>query len=123
MAAANDPTFNISIANDTCTGLTAIPNSTVDYVGNPGTKQIETLTVAGRINYNWTYNLYYQSFPLRDGQSFGTTFFLGKTVQGLKFTEPPAPGAAITASYALEYPFKTENNLLRFTCSIQLQRG
>ena len=123
VADANDPTFNISIANDTCTGLTAIPNSTVDYVGNPGTKQVETLTVAGRVSYNWTYNLYYQSFPLRDGQSFGTTFFLGKTVQGLKFTEPPVPGAAITASYALEYPFKTENNLLRFTCSIQLQRG
>lgn len=123
VAEANDPTFNISIANDTCTGLTAIPNSTVDKVGNPGTKQVETLTVAGRVSYNWTYNLYYQSFPSRDGQSFGTTFFLGKTVQGLKFIEPPSTGAAITASYALEYPFKTENNLLRFTCSIQLQRG
>ena len=123
VAADNDPTLNISIANDTCTGLTAIPTSTLDASGNPGTKQVETLTVAGRVSYNWSYSLYYQSLPTRDGQSFGTTFFLGKTVPGLKFTEPPAAGTAITASYALEYPFKTENNLLRFTYSIQLQRG
>lgn len=122
-AADNDPTLNISIANDTCTGLTAIPTSTVDTAGNAGTKQVETLTVSGSVSYNWTYNLYYQSFPTRDGQSFGTTFFLGKTVPGLKFTIPPAAGASITASFALEYPFKTANNLLRFTYSVQLQRG
>lgn len=122
-AADNDPTLNISIANDTCTGLTAIPTSTLDASGNPGTKQVETLTVAGRVSYNWSYSLYYQSLPTRDGQSFGTTFFLGKTVPGLKFTEPPVAGAAITANFAIEYPFKTENNLLRFTYSIQLQRG
>ena len=122
-AADNDPTFNISIDNGTCTGLTAIPTSTVDYAGNAGTKQVETLTVAGSISYNWTYNLYYQSFPTRDGQYFGSSFFLGKTVPGLKFTTPPPAGAAITASYALEYPFKTANNLLRFTYSVQLQRG
>jgi len=123
VAADNDPTLNISIANDTCTGLTAIPTSTVDAAGNAGTKQVETLTVAGSVSYNWTYNLYYQSFPTRDGQSFGSTFFLGKTVPGLKFTTPPAAGASITASFALEYPFKTANNLLRFTYSVQLQRG
>ena len=122
-AADNDPTLNISIANDTCTGLTAIPTSAVDAAGNAGTKQVETLTVSGSVSYNWTYNLYYQSFPTRDGQSFGSTFFLGKTVPGLKFTTPPAAGAAITASFALEYPFKTANNLLRFTYSVQLQRG
>ena len=123
VAADNDPTLNISIANDTCTGLTDIPTSTVDTAGNAGTKQVETLTVSGSVSYNWTYNLYYQSFPTRDGQSFGTTFFLGKTVPGLKFTIPPAAGASITASFALEYPFKTANNLLRFTYSVQLQRG
>ena len=122
-AADNDPTLNISIANDTCTGLTAIPSSSVDSSGNAGRKQVETLTVSGSVRYNWTYNLYYQSFPTRDGQSFGSTFFLGRTVPGLTFTEPPATGAAITASFAIEYPFKTENNLLRFTYSIQLQRG
>ncbi len=123
VAADNDPTLNISIANDTCTGLTAIPTSTVDTAGNAGTKQVETLTVSGSVSYNWTYNLYYQSFPTRDGQSFGATFFLGKTVPGLKFIIPPAAGASITASFALEYPFKTANNLLRFTYSVQLQRG
>jgi hypothetical protein len=123
VAADNDLTLNISIANGTCTGLTAIPNSSVDANGNAGTKQVETLTVAGSIGYSWTYYLYYQSFPLRDGQSYGSTFFLGRTVPGLKFMVPPAPGTAITASYALEYPFKTINNLLRFTYSLQLQRG
>lgn len=123
VAADSDPTLNISIANGTCTGLTAIPNSSVDANGNAGTKQVETLTVAGSISYNWTYSLYYQSFPSRDGQSYGSTFFLGRTVPGLKFMVPPAPGTAITASYALEYPFKTINNLLRFTYSLQLQRG
>lgn len=122
-AAANDPTLNISIANGTCTGLTSIPTSTVDAAGNAGTKQVETLTVAGSISYNWTYNLYYQSFPTRDAQSYGSTFFLGKTVPGLKFTTPPPAGAAIDATYSLEYPFKTANNLLRFTYSIVLQRG
>jgi len=123
VAADNDPTMNISIANGTCTGLTAIPTSTVDAAGNAGTRQVETATVSGSISYNWTYNLYYQSFPTRDGQSYGSTFFLGKTVPGLKFTTPPPAGAAITASFALEYPFKTSNNLLRFTYSVQLQRG
>ena len=59
----------------------------------------------------------------RDEQAFGTTFFLGKTVPGLKFTTPPANGAAIEASYQLELPFKTSNNLLRFTCSLLLSRG
>jgi hypothetical protein len=52
-----------------------------------------------------------------------SSFFLGRTVPGLKFTTPPPAGAAIDATYSLEYPFKTANNLLRFTYSIQLQRG
>lgn len=74
-------------------------------------------------SYDWSYSLYYQSFPTRDGQSFGSSFFLGKTVLGLKFTTPPTAGASINATYSLEYPFKTANNLLRFTYSIVLQRG
>jgi hypothetical protein len=128
-AAANDATLNISIANGTCTGLTAIPTSTTDATGNAGTKQVETLTVVGSISYNWTYNLYYQNFPTREGYAYGSpycpgsSFFLGRTVPGLKFITPPPAGAAIDATYSLEYPFKTANNLLRFTYSIQLQRG
>lgn len=122
-AADNDLTMNISIANDTCSGLTTIANSTVDAAGNAGIKQVETLTVSGTICYSWNYYLYYTGFSARDGQGFGSSFFLGKTVPGLKFTSPPVTGATITASYALEYPFKTANNLLRFTYSVQLQRG
>lgn len=72
--------------------------------------------------YTWNYSLY-RTTTTRDGASYGTTFFIGKTVPGLKLTNPPALGETITASYAIECPFKTENNLLRFTCSIQLQRG
>lgn len=73
-------------------------------------------------SYNWSYALT-TGTNTRDEQAFGTTFFLGKTVPGLKFTTPPANGAAIEASYQLELPFKTSNNLLRFTCSLLLSRG
>jgi hypothetical protein len=73
-------------------------------------------------NYSWIYSL--SNSPVtRDGKSYGCSFFLGKTVPGLKFTSPPAEGASIEASYSLEYPFKTANNLLRFAFSVQLQRG
>jgi hypothetical protein len=73
-------------------------------------------------SYNWSYVLT-SSTNTRDEQAFGTTLFLGKTVPGLKFTTPPENGAAIEASYRLELPFKTSNNLLRFTCSLLLSRG
>ncbi|OGO89694.1 MAG: hypothetical protein A2Y15_04390 [Clostridiales bacterium GWF2_36_10] len=73
-------------------------------------------------SYNWSYALT-TGTNTRDEQALGTTFFLGKTVPGLKFTTPPANGAAIEASYQLELPFKTSNNLLRFTCSLLLSRG
>lgn len=73
-------------------------------------------------SYNWSYGLT-TGTNTRDEQAFGTTFFLGKTVPGLKFITPPASGAAIEASYQLELPFKTSNNLLRFTCSLLLSRG
>lgn len=72
--------------------------------------------------YSWTYQLTWGA-AARDGQSFSSSFFLGKTVPGLRFTVPPASGKAITASYLLEYPFKTAGNLLRFACSFVLQRG
>lgn len=73
-------------------------------------------------SYNWSYGLT-TGTNTRDEQAFGTTFLLGKSVPGLKFTTPPANGAAIEASYQLELPFKTSNNLLRFTCSLLLSRG
>lgn len=75
--------------------------------------------------YTWSYSILtsYSTTLSRDGLGYLPTFFLGKTVPGLKLTNPPAAGETIEASYAIEYPFKTANNLLRFTCSIQLQRG
>ena len=57
----------------------------------------------------------------REGLGFGTSFFLGKTVPGLRFINPPAENANIEIKYFIEYPFKTPNNLLRFTMSIKLQ--
>lgn len=73
-------------------------------------------------SYTWSYALT-TGTNTRDEQAFGTTLFLGKTVPGLKFVTAPANGAAIEASYQLELPFKTSNNLLRFTCSLLLSRG
>lgn len=58
-----------------------------------------------------------------NGKNIYGRFYLGKTVPGLMFTNPPPNGANVEISYKMEYPFKTANNLLRFTCSIQLQRG
>ena len=76
-------------------------------------------------DYNWSFSMVRSNATIaaRDGLSYRSSFFLGKTVPGLKLTNPPAAGETIEASYSIEYPFKTANNLLRFTCSIQLQRG
>lgn len=41
------------------------------------------------------------------------TFFLGKSVPGLKLKTPPAPGETVEVSYKLDVPFKTANNLMR----------
>lgn len=73
-------------------------------------------------SYNWSYALT-TGTNTRDEQAFGTTFFLGKSVPGLKFITAPANGSAIEASYQIELPYKTTNNLLRFTCSLLLSRG
>ena len=105
------------------TNWTDVPNMTRS---NQVWKFTETSARYWRVfipNYNWLYSLYHSNLPTRDGQYYGSSFFLGKTVPGLKFLTPPAAGAAIDATYSLEYPFKTSNNLLRFTYSIVLQRG
>ncbi len=73
-------------------------------------------------SYSWSYALV-TGTSTRDEQAFGTTFFLGKTVPGLRFFAPPPSGTAVEASYQIELPFKTSNNLLRFTCSLILSRG
>ncbi|MGI6121792.1 MAG: hypothetical protein ACOYH0_05810 [Saccharofermentanales bacterium] len=75
--------------------------------------------------YSWTYYLFYQNnLGNRDGTShIYSTFFLGKSVPGLRLMTPPANGEAVEVSYTLDIPFKTSNNILKMTCSIQLQRG
>lgn len=76
--------------------------------------------------YNWTYYLYYGTNGpgTRDNAANGRgTFFLGKTVPGLKLRSAPAAGDTVEVSYKLNVPFKTANNLIRMTCSIILQRG
>jgi hypothetical protein len=74
-------------------------------------------------SYSWTYSLQYYSLPTRDSQVTGTSFFLGKVTPGLKFVTAPAAGAAIEASFTLNYPYKTANNLLKFTASLVFTRG
>ena len=72
-----------------------------------------------------TYNLRLdQTLADHDGISgINAILYLGRSVPGLHFTTPPAAGARIEASYLLNVPFKTENNLMRIACSVQLQRG
>ena len=76
--------------------------------------------------YTWTYTLYYSSSSTgtRNGTThIKSTFYLGKSVPGLTLMTAPQAGQAVDATYELEKPFKTENNIMRLTCSIQLQRG
>lgn len=74
---------------------------------------------------NWTYYLYYDgSLGSRDGSNASkASFFLGKNVPGIALKTPPAAGETVAASYKLDMPYKTPNNILRMTCSIKLQRG
>ena len=74
-------------------------------------------------SYTWTYALQLSNLPVRDSQVTGTSFFLGKVTPGLKFLTAPAAGAAIQASFTLNYPYKTANNLLKFTASLVFTRG
>ena len=77
-------------------------------------------------NYNWSYSLFYEydHTGTRDGTTdLGATFFIGRSVPGLTLVNPPASGETVEASYKLDMPYKTENNLLRLTCTLQLQRG
>lgn len=74
---------------------------------------------------SWTYDLYYSTIiGTRDNNDLPkSSFFLGKSVPGLKLAVPPAPGETVEVSYTLDTPYKSENNILRMTCTIQLQRG
>jgi len=74
-------------------------------------------------SYSWSYPLQFYNFPTRDSLVTGTTFFLGKVAPGLTFATAPAAGAAIEASFTLNYPYKTANNLLKFTASLVFARG
>ncbi len=70
----------------------------------------------------WVYD-YAQEYTIENGVRVTCTFFLGYTTPGLKFTTPPAQNSVITASYNLDRPFKTSNNLVRLGITLQLQRG
>jgi hypothetical protein len=60
----------------------------------------------------------------RDGQTILSPHLLPrKNSARFEADQPSGSRRDDQASYAIEYPFKTANNLLRFTCSIQLQRG
>lgn len=70
---------------------------------------------------NWTYS--FSSTGTVDGiASVGASFFLGETHPALYFTMAPAVGSIVTASFELDIPYKTENNLLRMTVVISLNR-
>lgn len=71
-------------------------------------------------NQTWTMWFTYYSI---EGNNFGSQIFLGYTTPGLKFTNAPAQDATITASYELDRPFKTSNNIMRFGFGITMTRG
>lgn len=70
----------------------------------------------------WVY-YYAEEYTIEKDARVTCTFFLGYTTPGLKFTTPPAQNSVITASYNLDRPFKTSNNLVRLGITLQLQRG
>ena len=72
--------------------------------------------------YSWSYSFYGNS-GARDGvDGVYASFYLGRTKPALRFVNAPANGAVITASYDLDVPYKTENNLIRITVVISLSR-
>lgn len=72
--------------------------------------------------YSWSYSFYGNS-GTRDGvDGVYASFFLGRTKPALRFVNAPANGAVITASYDLDVPYKTENNLIRIMVVISLNR-
>lgn len=70
-----------------------------------------------------TWNASLTGYATLDSVSTGAYIFLGKTTPGLVLNSAPAQNAVIQASYKLTEPYKTSNNLIRFTCTIQFQRG
>ena len=71
---------------------------------------------------SWTYSLF-GSGQIDTSVRTSASFFLGRTVPALKFVTAPAEGSVITASFQLDVPYKTANNLIRLTVVISLQRG
>lgn len=125
-ARKEDLTIQYSHNNEVWQDVTNLVDlSTQNYTFDEVSAQYWRVFVKGANNtiYNWTYYLYNSNLSEYQGQVFRSTFFLGRSVPGLMFDEPVAAGKTITASYLLDHPYKTENNLLRFTYSIQLQRG
>ena len=114
-------------------------NMAIEYSGDNSTWTAVTATRNGQVwdfpltgarywrvyipSYSWSFSLQLGPSAVRDSHTFGTTFFLGKVAPGLTFTTAPAAGAAIEASFTLNYPYKTANNLLKFTASLMFSRG
>ena len=71
--------------------------------------------------YTWSYS-FSGSTTLDGCESITASFFLGETKPGLHFVNAPANGTVITASYDLDVPYKTENNIIRITVVISLNR-
>lgn len=77
-------------------------------------------------NYSWNYYFYYYNSGMgtRDNTThIKSSFFLGKSVPGLVLHTAPADGQTVEASYKIDIPFKTVNNLMRISGSVVLQRG
>ena len=72
--------------------------------------------------YTWSYYFNESSSTLDGVESIRATFFLGRTAPALHFMTAPAQDSIITATYDIEVPYKTSNNLMRLTVVISLNR-
>lgn len=72
--------------------------------------------------YTWAQKLNGSTNTFEDVTT-GKVHMLGYTAPGLHFLTPPASGKAVTASYQIDVPFHTANNLLKFQYSVVLTRG
>lgn len=75
-------------------------------------------------DYTWAYPLHQSNWGKNvNGLTYYPTFFLGACTPGLKFLNPPAPNAVITADFDIDVIFKTNNNVLRYQWAIEVGFG
>ena len=66
-------------------------------------------------SYTWTVALNSGTSVKDGGIATTNKMALGYTGPAIRFVNPPADGAVVSASYCIDIPYKTANNLIRYT--------